>query len=134
MTWEALEKEIKKASPDVVAVTALTPTINQAMIYWFFIKKDTYVSFSLKDFVPDRKVTMNILNVGLPASAEFFVMSVLAGVLNGILVFVAGTDAVAVYSAGWRVVMMATMAVMSRYPCRFLSPVLQRVQSIIYVP
>jgi putative MATE family efflux protein len=87
--------------------------VSLVMIYWFFIKKDTYVSFSLKDFVPDRKVTMNILNVGLPASAEFFVMSVLAGVLNGILVFVAGTDAVAVYSAGWRVVMMATMPIIA---------------------
>jgi len=87
--------------------------VSMVMIYWFFIKKDTYVSFSLKDFVPDRKVTMNILNVGLPASAEFFVMSVLAGVLNGILVFVAGTDAVAVYSAGWRVVMMATMPIIA---------------------
>lgn len=87
--------------------------VSVVMLYWFFVKKDTYVSFSFKDFVPDRKVTKNILNVGLPASAEFFVMSVLAGVLNGILVMVAGTDAVAVYSAGWRVVMMATMPIIA---------------------
>lgn len=87
--------------------------VSVVMLYWFFVKKDTYVSFSFKDFVPDIKVTKNILNVGLPASAEFFVMSVLAGVLNGILVMVAGTDAVAVYSAGWRVVMMATMPIIA---------------------
>ncbi|KAF5067462.1 B12-binding domain-containing radical SAM protein [Methanobacterium aggregans] len=31
MTWEALEKEIENVSPDVIAVTALTPTISQAM-------------------------------------------------------------------------------------------------------
>lgn len=31
MTWEALEKELKKISPQVVAITALTPTIEQAM-------------------------------------------------------------------------------------------------------
>lgn len=31
MTWDDLKKEIEKVSPDVVAVTALTPTINQAM-------------------------------------------------------------------------------------------------------
>lgn len=31
MTWEALEKELKKISPQVVAITALTPTIAQAM-------------------------------------------------------------------------------------------------------
>ncbi len=87
--------------------------VSVVILYWFFVKKDTYVSFSFKDFVPDRKVTKNILNVGLPASAEFFAMSVVAGVLNGILVIVAGTDAVAVYSAGWRVVMMATMPIIA---------------------
>ena len=31
MTWEDLESELKKISPDVVAVTALTPTISQAL-------------------------------------------------------------------------------------------------------
>ena len=35
-----------------------------------------------------------------PASAEFFIMSMVTAVINWILVTAAGTSAVAVYSAG----------------------------------
>lgn len=81
--------------------------VSVVLLYWFFVKKDTFISLSLKDFIPDARVVKDVLGVGLPASAEFFILSILSGVLNGILVMVAGTDAVAVYSAGWRVVMIA---------------------------
>ena len=87
--------------------------VSLVLLYWFFVKKDTYASFSIKDFMPDKAVAKDILGVGLPASAEFLIMSVLAGIVNGLLVVVAGTDAVAVYSAGWRVVMMATMPIIA---------------------
>ncbi|MGF7119304.1 MATE family efflux transporter [Methanobacterium oryzae] len=77
------------------------------MVYWLLVKRDTYVSFSKSDFKPNSKVVKDILAVGLPASAESFVMSVLGIVLNVILVITGGTQAVAIYTAGWRVVMMA---------------------------
>jgi putative MATE family efflux protein len=77
------------------------------MLYWLLVKRDTYVSFSLNDFKPKYNVVKDILTVGLPASAESLVMSVLGIVLNFMLVITAGTDAVAVYTAGWRVVMIA---------------------------
>ncbi len=95
-----------------IAGAAWATVISQALVslvilYWFLKKKDTYVNLSWKYFKPDLKVTRSILGVGLPASAEFLVMSAVTAILNVILVQVAGTDAVAVYSAGWRVVMMA---------------------------
>jgi len=77
------------------------------MIYWLLLKRDTYVSFSKDDFKPSKNVIRNILAVGLPASAESFVMSVLGIVLNLILVITGGAEAVAVYTAGWRIVMLA---------------------------
>jgi Na+-driven multidrug efflux pump len=77
------------------------------MAYWLLLKRDTYVSFSRKDFIPSWKVVKDILLVGLPASAESFVMAALGVVLNVILVVTGGAEAVAVYTAGWRVVMMA---------------------------
>lgn len=77
------------------------------MIYWLLLKRDTYVSFSREDFQASWKVIKNILAVGLPASAESFVMSILGIVLNLVLVITGGAEAVAVYTAGWRVVMMA---------------------------
>lgn len=39
MTWEALEREIEKSSPQVVAITALTPTIEQALKTAQLVKK-----------------------------------------------------------------------------------------------
>jgi putative MATE family efflux protein len=77
------------------------------MVYWLLLKRDTYVSFSKDDFKPSMKVIKDILAVGLPASAESFVMSVLGIVLNLILVITGGAEAVAVYTAGWRIVMLA---------------------------
>jgi putative MATE family efflux protein len=88
--------------------TVLSSSIaSSLMVYWLLLKRDTYVSFSKSDFTPNWKVIKDILVVGLPASAESFVMSVLGIVLNTILVITGGTEAVAVYTAGWRVVMMA---------------------------
>ncbi|MCK9150411.1 MATE family efflux transporter [Methanobacterium alcaliphilum] len=88
--------------------TIISSTIACAlMVYWLLLKRDTYVSFTRKDFKPSWLVIKDILVVGLPASAESFVMSVLGVVLNLILVITGGAEAVAVYTAGWRVVMMA---------------------------
>ena len=81
--------------------------VTLVLLYWFFIKKDTYITLSWKNFSRDPKTVRAILGVGLPASCEFFLMSALAIIINGILVMVAGTDAVAVYTAGWRVVFFA---------------------------
>ena len=88
--------------------TVLSSSISYIfMIYWLLLKRDTYVSFSKKDFKASWSVVKDILMVGLPASAESFVMSILGIVLNLVLVMTGGAEAVAVYTAGWRVVMMA---------------------------
>ncbi len=90
------------------AATVISATVSSALIlYWLLLKRDTYVSLSRKDFKASWNVIKDILSVGLPASAEFFVMSILGIVLNIMLVITGGTDAVAVYTAGWRVVMIA---------------------------
>jgi putative MATE family efflux protein len=88
--------------------TVLSSAVASALIiYWLLLKRDTYVSFSRSDFKPKFNVVKDILTVGMPASAEFLIMSVLGVVLNIMLVTTGGTDAVAVYTAGWRVVMIA---------------------------
>lgn len=77
------------------------------LAYWFLGKKDTYISVSRSSFAYQKQTMRDILGVGIPASLEFFLMSLLAIIINGLLVSVAGTDAVAVYAAGWRVVIFA---------------------------
>jgi putative MATE family efflux protein len=83
--------------------------VSAVQIYWLLIKKDTYVSLSRKAFVPSMDVMKDILQVGIPASLEFLLFSIDAIIINWMLVRVSGTDAVAVYTAGWRVIMMAVI-------------------------
>jgi putative MATE family efflux protein len=88
--------------------TLLSSAISSFLIlYWLVIKKNTYITLSLKEFKFSPKIVKDLLRVGLPASAETLVMSILSIILNAMLVIAAGTDAVAAYTAGWRVVMMA---------------------------
>lgn len=82
-------------------------TVSGVLLYWFFVKRDTYVTISYSAFSWDKKTVRDILGVGLPASIEFLLMSVLAIFINSMLVTVAGTDGVAIYTAGWRVVFFA---------------------------
>ncbi len=81
--------------------------VTVVLLYWFFIKRDTYVNLSWNVNVKETRNVKDMLAVGLPASCEFFLMSLLAIFINAMLVMVASTDAVAVYTAGWRVVFFA---------------------------
>ena len=85
--------------------TALGPFISLLlMFYWIFIKKDTYLSYSLNDFTYDMGMYKDILVVGIPASLEQLVLSVLTIFVNYMLTIVSGPVAVAVYTAGWRII------------------------------
>jgi putative MATE family efflux protein len=97
-----------------VAGAALATVISLAVVtgillYWFYGKKDTYISLSFRGFSPEREAITDILRVGFPASLEYVFMSILSIIVNIILVTVAGTDAVAVYTSGWRLVMFAVI-------------------------
>jgi putative MATE family efflux protein len=81
------------------------------ILYWF--RGDTYINFSLKFFNFSKDILKKILLVGIPAGAEFLILAILAGSLNMILVTVSGGDGVAIYSSGWRVVMIAIIPIIS---------------------
>ena len=85
--------------------TALGPFISLLlMFYWIFIEKDTYLSYNFNDFHNDLKMYKDILVVGIPASLEQLVLSVLTIFVNYMLTIVSGPTAVAVYTAGWRII------------------------------
>ena len=85
--------------------TAIGPFISLLlMFYWIFVKKDTYLSYSRKDFHNNFKMYKDILVVGIPASLEQLVLSVLTIFVNYMLTIVSGPTSVAVYTAGWRIV------------------------------
>ena len=74
------------------------------MVYWLFVKRDTYVSLHLRGFAPDVAVVRDVLQVGVPAAAEQLAFALMTLLLNGVIVLIASTDSVAVYSTGWRIV------------------------------
>lgn len=85
--------------------TALGPFISLLlMFYWIFVKKDTYLSYNFKDFSNDWSMYKDILVVGIPASLEQLVLSVLTIFVNYMLTIVSGPISVAVYTAGWRII------------------------------
>ncbi len=79
------------------------------LLYWLFIKKDTYITFKFRGFSFKREITKDIFRVGLPAMVMQLSMSIAMIVITVIARIVGGTDAVAVYTTGWRVAMIAIL-------------------------
>ncbi len=79
------------------------------LFYWLFIKKNSYVSINLSNFRFRKYILFDILRVGIPFSLSQLLMSFSILVLNLVVVFVGGTDGVAVYTTGWRIVMFGTL-------------------------
>ena len=90
--------------------TGLAPLVGLfMMLYWIFIKKDTYLSYNRKDFHNNFKMYKDILVVGIPASLEQLIMAALAVTVNYMLTLVSGSTAVAVYTAGWRIISLGLL-------------------------
>ena len=87
--------------------------VNVLLLYWFYIKKDTYLKPFLSKYSFSKDIYYDILKVGLPASLELINNAVFAALFSLLLTYVASTDAVAVYSTGWRIVTIGTTPVLA---------------------
>lgn len=95
-----------------VAGAALATVISFAssgllMFYWFFIKKDTYVSFVFHSFKFNKAIIKDIFRVAIPSSIEQVALALTALTMNYIIVNVSNTDGVAVYATAWRITSVA---------------------------
>ncbi|MGN0093591.1 MAG: MATE family efflux transporter [Methanobrevibacter sp.] len=79
------------------------------MFYWILVKKDTYLKMKISDFKYKFSLVKEILNVGVPATLEGVVMDVTQAILNFVLMIVGGSIAVATFTAGWKIVMLAML-------------------------
>ena len=79
------------------------------LFYWLFVKKDSYVTIDLSNFKYNKLILFDILRVGVPFSLSQLLMSFSTLGLNLIVVSVAGTDGIAIYTSGWRIVMFGTL-------------------------
>ncbi len=81
-------------------------------IYLMFGKKDTYLDINIKNFKYNRRILSEILSVGIPSTLAQLSMSISMIILNKIVVIVGTTDGVAVFTSGWRIIMLATTPIM----------------------
>jgi putative MATE family efflux protein len=95
-----------------VAGAALATVVSFAssgllMFYWFFIKKNTYISFVFRSFKFNSAIVKDIFRVGIPSSIEQVALALTALTMNFIIVTVSDTDGVAVYATAWRITSIA---------------------------
>ena len=83
------------------------------LLYWFYIKKDTYLKPYFSNFHFKRDITADIVKVGIPASIQLLNNAFFAAVFSALLAFVDSTDSVAVYSTGWRIVTIGTTPILA---------------------
>lgn len=79
------------------------------ILYWMFIKKDTYFKYTYKNFKIKLEMYKEILNVGIPAGLEELLMAVVAIIINLILEIIGGTNSVAIYTIVMRLASIAIM-------------------------
>ncbi|MBR4446855.1 MATE family efflux transporter [Methanobrevibacter sp.] len=78
------------------------------LLYWFYIKKDTYLKPNLVNFEFKNEISTDIIKVGIPASIQLLNNAFFAAVFSALLAYLGSTDSVAVYSTGWRIVTIGT--------------------------
>jgi len=74
------------------------------IFYWIFMRRDTYVDITFKDFHFNNGIIKEILRVGIPASLSQLSMSISMFFLNIVVISTGGTDGVAIFTTGWRMV------------------------------
>lgn len=97
-----------------VAGAALSNVVSSAisgslMLYWFFIKKDTYVYFKFGSFKFDKAIVWDIFRVGIPSSFEQLALALTALSMNYIIATISSTDGVAIYATAWRITGIAVV-------------------------
>jgi putative MATE family efflux protein len=90
--------------------TLISMSISSIILYyWFFVKKDTFITFNFKGFNWNKHILKDIFKVGIPASVMQVSMAFTMLIMNIIIVFIAGYQGVSVYAVGWRVVTIAIL-------------------------
>ncbi|SHH44030.1 MATE family efflux transporter [Thermosipho atlanticus] len=79
------------------------------IIYWLFIKRNTYVSLYVRGFKINFKIMKEVLKVGIPSSIAQISMSIAMFVLNIFAVRSGGDFGVAVFTSAWRIINFGTV-------------------------
>lgn len=96
------------------------------MLYWIFVKKDSYFSFKLASYKSKWDIYKNILVVSLPAGTEEIIFSLVAIILNYLIIITSGISEVAAFTIAWRFISMAFL------PCMGIGIATITVSGVVY--
>ena len=83
------------------------------IIYWIYIKKDTYLNPTLTNFDYESFIMKDMLKVAVPSICEMIFITCITAIMHFIILAVSTTDSVAVFENGWRMVTLATEPMMA---------------------
>ncbi|WP_458405298.1 MATE family efflux transporter [Methanobrevibacter sp.] len=83
------------------------------MLYWIYIKKDTFFKFKLQYYKRKIEIYKQIIVVSLPAATEEIIFSLVAIILNYLIMTTAGVSEVASFTIAWRLITMAFIPCMA---------------------
>jgi len=83
------------------------------MLYWIYIKKDTYFKFKFLYYKRKLEIYKEILVVSLPAGFEEIIFALVAIILNYLIITTAGVSEVASFTITWRFISIAFLPCMA---------------------
>lgn len=83
------------------------------ILYWIYVKGDTYLNPVWSKFSYDSGIVWDILNVSIPYICEMIFITFITAVFHYIILSVSNTDSVAVFENGWRLITLATEPLMA---------------------
>ena len=83
------------------------------MLYWIFVKKDTFFKFEFSFYRRKLKIYKEIMVVSLPAATEEIIFALVAIILNFLIMSTAGVSEVASFTIAWRFISIAFLPCMA---------------------
>ena len=83
------------------------------MLYWIYIKKDTYFKFRFSYYRRNIEIYKEILVVSIPAGTEEIIFSLVAIILNYLIILTAGVSEVASFTIAWRFIVISFLPCMA---------------------
>lgn len=83
------------------------------MLYWIYIKKDTFFKFKLRYYKRKLEIYKEILVVSLPAATEEIIFAFVAIILNYLIIMTSGVNEVASFTIAWRFISVAFLPCMA---------------------
>ena len=83
------------------------------MLFWIFVKRDTFFKFDFKYYKRKLEIYKEILVVSLPAGTGEIIFALVAIILNYLIMMTAGVSEVASFTIAWRFISIAFLPCMA---------------------